>query len=205
LADCTLDRVDTPCPLVFATIDAGAGQYTFYVSGTGTTKNGVTTSFGFNCNVDAKSVAVDCAGTSALPAPGWNPYWSNNAIAEIVGIPTDFNLPLSGTPTLSFTVSPPSASVGARKPQKPIAAPMSAKPGSIECLTNPGASVDAMNARNGNQPGADPDFPSQIYANGNRGTRQLNPDGDAEASGYAVLLDYAISVASCGLGILWGR
>jgi hypothetical protein len=84
-----------------------------------------------------------------------------------------------------------------------LKAPMSGKPGISECVTNPGDSLDALGGRNGNEPGADPDFPSQIYANGNRGTRQVNPEGDTVGAGIAVIFDYAISAASCIIGVLF--
>ncbi len=194
-ATCNLDGVSASCGEVQALMDAGATQYTFYISGTGSNRNGVSTSFGFNCNVDPGSGSVDCPGTSALPAPGGNPYWSNNAIAEILGIPSAFNLPLAGMSTLPSPLSlqqrqPVTASVRAYRPAGPVA-----KPGAVECITNPGDSLEAL-APNANQPSADPGFPSLIYANGS-GRQQLNPEGDAFGAGVAVIGDYLLAAFSC--------
>ena len=62
--------------------------------------------------------------------------------------------------------------------------------------------MEAQNARNGNQEGADPDFPN---ADGNRGTRQVNPEGDAAGAGLAVIIDYAFALTACLLGVAFGH
>ena len=76
---------------------------------------------------------------------------------------------------------------------------MSGKPGIVECVTNPGDSTDALNAQNGNQPSADPDFPSQLYAD-RQGKQPLNPESETEANGWAVFSDYIISAGGCVIG-----
>jgi hypothetical protein len=73
------------------------------------------------------------------------------------------------------------------------------KPDLRECLTNPGDAVDQM-AENSNQPHADPDFPSQIYMDGNRGQRQGNPEGAAEtADGITLMFVYLFDMIGCAV------
>ena len=88
---------------------------------------------------------------------------------------------------------PPIATVSAAHPPVP-----GSRPGAIECITNPGDSLEAM-APNANQPGADPEFPSLIYAN-RSGRQQLNPEGDAVGAGVAVIMDYLLAAGGCLMG-----
>jgi RHS repeat-associated protein len=83
----------------------------------------------------------------------------------------------------------PNAKAVGPKPQPP-------KPSLVQCFTNPSDAVDQM-AENSNQPGADPDFPSQIYINGNRGQRVGNGEGDAEANGWGLLITTAVDFVGC--------
>ena len=69
-------------------------------------------------------------------------------------------------------------------------------------MTNPGDSLESLGPK-GETEMHDPDFPGQIYANGNRGTRQLNPEGDTEASGWAVIADYLLSAAACVTSVIF--
>jgi hypothetical protein len=84
-----------------------------------------------------------------------------------------------------------------RAPEPPPAKPATAQPGALECLTNPGDSLEAMGVPNSNAPSGDPEFPTKIYGNTNRGTKEMNPEADAEASGWIVILDYVGSAGSC--------
>lgn len=74
--------------------------------------------------------------------------------------------------------------------------PQPFKPSPAECAFNASDATDQM-AENNGQPNADPDFPSQIYQNGNRGQRQVNPEGESEADGIALIFTWLIDEVGC--------
>jgi len=78
------------------------------------------------------------------------------------------------------------------------------KPGRIECLTNPGDTVEE-HTRNADQPHYDPDFPNQIYIDGNQGVQQGNPQGQRLSEGIAIVIKYLINNIGCNMIRVFGK
>jgi RHS repeat-associated protein len=142
--------------------------------------------------------------------PGWQLFGTgdpversagcySNVVTDAESCPTFMDnrtldpLPLPLTFHRVVTISAYHPTVRAVNPPVPRA-----KPGVVECIINPGDSLEAM-APNANEPGADPEFPSLIYAN-RSGRQQLNPEGDTVGAGIAVIMDYLLTAGSCLMG-----
>jgi len=197
---CEVDGIAEPCDMALRELESGAA---------------------IECNTGCGVFGTHQSPINGMDyslLPGVNgPIWFNNANGEELDPEAANELGLfaateSGTVPLWDPKSPPywmpqfsqldGTAIIKAGHTKPIPAPMSAKPGVWECVTNPGDSLEALGAK-GETEMHDPDFLGQIYANGNRGTRQLNPEGDTEASGWAVIADYLLSAAACVTSVIF--
>jgi RHS repeat-associated protein len=86
---------------------------------------------------------------------------------------------------------PPTANVKAVGPT-----PTPPTPSLTQCFSNPSDAMEQFSGSSG-QPGADPNFPSQIYVNGNRGQSQVNSTGEAVGAGIGLLFSGAIDFVNC--------
>jgi RHS repeat-associated protein len=160
---CNLDGLMSSCGVVQGLLDTGGINYQFYVTATFYPNQGQPISFGFSCTVDPNDQgAVSCPGNSLVPAPGINPFFSNQSVAEILGIPLYINLPTNLQGSLPPEAIPPAQQQlpvvsGRPNPSMPTVTQGPREPDAVECLSSPSTAMPESPTAAPAQPGGAPE------------------------------------------------